>query len=124
MRGLALTYIGQGQYELAEPLLKEAQVLLNRHITTPQTSPYLAQKMTSNLNAYAKLYLAQGRYAEAEPILKRALEIWENVPNPDHPDMTETLKNLTTLYRATDRTDEADVLEQRIARIRGETIKE
>ena len=36
MGGLALTYIGQERYELAEPLLNEAQVLLDRHISKPQ----------------------------------------------------------------------------------------
>ncbi|MCP9462669.1 MAG: tetratricopeptide repeat protein, partial [Nitrospira sp.] len=64
------------------------------------------------------LYDAQGRYATAEPLLKRSLAIWEKTLGPDHPDVATSLENLAVLYRATQRSSEAQPLEQRAAKIR------
>ena len=78
--------------------------------------------MTFNLNACAKLYLAQKQYEEAEVYVDRALEIWEKVPGPAHPDMVPVLESAARLYHATERDQEAEALEQRALAIR-DTLK-
>ena len=49
---------------------------------------------------------------------ERALAIWEKALGPDHPNIAASLNNLAELYRATERIDEAEKLEQRAAKIR------
>ncbi len=44
--------------------------------------------------------------------------IREKSLGPDHPDVASSLENLARLYRATERTREAEELEARAARIR------
>jgi hypothetical protein len=60
----------------------------------------------------------QGESAKAEPLLKRALAIREKALGPDHPHVAQSLENLANLYRASERNAEAEVLEQRAAKIR------
>ena len=55
--------------------------------------------------------------AQAEPLYKRSLAIVEKALGPDHPDVAIDLNNLALLYRAMNRDDEAEPLEQRAARI-------
>jgi len=74
--------------------------------------------VATSLNNLASLYQDQGDYASAEPLYKRSLAILEKALGPDHPYVAGSLENLALLYRATKRSSEADVLEQRAARIR------
>ena len=74
--------------------------------------------MAESLNNLATLYHAQGQYTQAEPLYKNALAIEEKALGPDHPAVVTSLENLTALYRATKRDEEAETLEQRAARIR------
>ena len=94
--------------------------MLNRHTTNPQKSPGVAE----NLSAYGHLYLAQKKYTQAEAYLERSLDIWERVPDLYRPNMAKTLESLAALYRATDRDEEAEALEQRIISIRSKAITE
>ena len=55
--------------------------------------------------------------ALAEPLYKRALAIREQALGPHHPSVATSLNGLAVLYRATERDTEAEVLEQRAARI-------
>jgi tetratricopeptide (TPR) repeat protein len=64
------------------------------------------------------LYQTQGQYAQAEPLYMRALAIDEKALGADHPDVARDLNNLAALYRAMNRDDAAETLEQRAARIR------
>lgn len=113
--GLALSHIEQGKYEPAEAFLDEEQALLNQRqrLTTPQTSPAIAQ----NLNAYARLYLARKKYIQAVAYLKRVLGIWGKVHGPYRRDMTGTLEITAEFYRATGRDKEAEALEKRAVNI-------
>jgi len=51
-------------------------------------------------------------------LYQRALAIAETALGPEHPTVATSLNNLAALYRATKRDDEAEMLEQRAARIR------
>jgi hypothetical protein len=42
----------------------------------------------------------------------------EKALGPDHPDVATSLENMATLYRATNRAEEAEVLMRQVARIR------
>ena len=69
------------------------------------------------LNDLAALYDSQERYDAAESCYSRALAILENALGPDHPDVIANVENLTALYRATNREDEALELEGRASLI-------
>ena len=58
-----------------------------------------------------------GKYDRGVVVAKKALEVAEQNAGPDHPDVAVDLNNLAVLYRATNRDDEAELLEQRAARI-------
>jgi tetratricopeptide (TPR) repeat protein len=49
----------------------------------------------------------QGRYAEAEPLLKRALAIREKALGPEHPEVAAVLENISRLYEAMGKRQEA-----------------
>jgi tetratricopeptide (TPR) repeat protein len=63
----------------------------------------------------------RGRYVEAEPLFDRALAIYERVLGPEHPDVANSLNNLTRLYRAQGRYVEAEPLCERALAIREKT---
>ena len=60
-----------------------------------------------------------GKYDRGVVVAKKALEVAEQNVGPDHPDVATSLNNLALLYRAMNRDDEAEPLEQRAARIEG-----
>ena len=73
--------------------------------------------MATSRNNLAGLYYNQGQYAQAEPLYKRSLAIREKALGPDHSDTAASLENMAALYRATNRIEEADALERRVARM-------
>ena len=58
-----------------------------------------------------------GQYGRGVVVAKKALEVAEQNVGPDHSDVAASLNNLAGLYRAMNRDDEAELLEQRAARI-------
>ena len=64
-----------------------------------------------------ELYRA-GAYDRAVAVAQKALRVAERNVGPNHPDEATVLENLAAVYRATDRSSEAEALEQRAARIR------
>jgi hypothetical protein len=58
-------------------------------------------------------YLAQDQYTKAAPLYQRSLVIKEKAVGPNHPSVATSLNNLAELYRATNRTSEAEALEKR-----------
>ena len=64
-----------------------------------------------------ELYRA-GQYDRAVVVAKAALQVAEQNVGPDHPSVATSLENLASLYRATSRPMEAEVLEQRARNIR------
>lgn len=55
----------------------------------------------------------RARYRGAEPLYQRSLAILEKALGPDHPHVAGSLNNLAALYRAQDRTTEAEALKSR-----------
>ncbi len=58
-----------------------------------------------------------GDYEKALPLYQRALEIYEKVLGPQHPDVATTLNNLAGLYYHTERYEEALPLLERSLKI-------
>ena len=58
-----------------------------------------------------------GKYDRGVVVAKKALEVAEQNVGPDHPSVATSLNNLALLYRAMNRDDEAEPLEQLAARI-------
>ncbi len=69
------------------------------------------------LNDEVKELYRTGKYDRGVVVAKKALEVAEQNVGPDHPDVATSLNNLAELYRAMNRDDEAEPLEQRAARI-------
>jgi tetratricopeptide (TPR) repeat protein len=70
----------------------------------------LAGPAFSNL---AQLYRMQGRYAEAEAAHHRALAIFAQEPESDHPTIARAFVRLAVFYAEQDRDEEARPLYQR-----------
>ena len=66
----------------------------------------------------ADLHKAQGRYVAAESLYQRSLAIREKALGPDHPDVAASLENMSKLYAAMDKPDDAKKLADRAAEIR------
>jgi hypothetical protein len=63
------------------------------------------------------MYLNQGQYTFAEPLFNRSLSIVEKTLGPNHPYSAAVLNNMAKLYRATNRSKEAEAFEQRVKKI-------
>lgn len=101
----------QGQFEEAEVLLKRAIVIRER--ATPNESP-----LAISLHNLGSVYLDRKQYDAAEPLFKRALDIWTARLGEQHPYVAMCLDKLARVYRHTDRTKEAQELEERAKAIR------
>ena len=64
-----------------------------------------------------RLYRA-GKYERAIIVAQEVLKVAEDNVGPNHPDVATSLNNLASLYRGTDRSEEAKKLEERAARIK------
>eukprot|EP00633_Aureoumbra_lagunensis_P002866 CAMPEP_0197302774 /NCGR_PEP_ID=MMETSP0890-20130614/51260_1 /TAXON_ID=44058 ORGANISM="Aureoumbra lagunensis, Strain CCMP1510" /NCGR_SAMPLE_ID=MMETSP0890 /ASSEMBLY_ACC=CAM_ASM_000533 /LENGTH=633 /DNA_ID=CAMNT_0042782465 /DNA_START=287 /DNA_END=2188 /DNA_ORIENTATION=+ len=53
-----------------------------------------SSKFATGLNNLALLLEKQGEYDEAKPLYERAIEIWEKVHGPNHPEVATGLNNL------------------------------
>ena len=69
------------------------------------------------LNDEVKELYRKGKYDRGVVVAKKALEVAEQNVGPDHPSVATSLNNLALLYRAMNRDDEAEPLEQLAARI-------
>ena len=69
------------------------------------------------LNDEVMELLRTGKYDRGVVVAKKALEVAEQNVGLDHSSVATSLNNLAGLYRATNRDDEAELLEQRAARI-------
>lgn len=108
---LATLYTTQSDYAKAEAHYKSSLAILEK-----ASSPDDLEKVEV-LHGLARLYNKHGDYAKAEPIYKRRLAILEKTI-PDSPGFPESLEELAALYRATNRNEEAEPLEQRAANLR------
>ena len=109
---LAELYFRTGQYERAEPLLR--QVLETRQQLLGKNDPKVADAIEElGLNLFD-----QGRYAEAEDRLRESLalrlEIFGEEP---HPDTSQNMSNLALLRRIRGDLDEAKALQTQVLEI-------
>lgn len=118
LNNLAALYKAQGRLNEAEPLYKEAVVILRAAL--PEGHPDIA----TDLNNLAGLYQAQGRLNEAEPLFQEALTICRIALPKGHPDIAQSLNNLAGLYRVQGRLSEAEPLYNEALAIRRAALPE
>jgi tetratricopeptide (TPR) repeat protein len=101
--GIGNFYRGQGNYNFAEPWLREflevKQRLGGEHLD-----------IALSLTHLALLYESQGKYEEAEPLFLSALEMYKRLLGEEHLDVAASLNNLAELYRSQGKYEEAEPL--------------
>ncbi len=100
-----------GKYDRAVVVAKKALAVAEKNVGPNHPD------VATSLDNLALIYGVQAQYAVAEPLHKRALAIREEALGPDHPAVGQSLNNLAVLCRATNRDEEAEILELRAARI-------
>ena len=65
------------------------------------------------LKSLGMLYQKLERYSEAEPLYRQSLEIFDNTEGAPHPDLMSLLWTMAALLEETDRSEEAELLEER-----------
>ncbi len=104
LNNLAESYRANGQYEMAEPLFRQALEIGRK--TLGEAHPDYA----IHLNNLAGLLNATGRVEEAEPLYREALETTRKTLGEAHPAYAIRLNNLAVLLRETGRVEEAEPL--------------
>lgn len=104
---LAAIGIANGDYPAAE---RHARIALDH---APAANPVTAMI----LNNLAQACRFQEKYLEAETHYRRAIEIWESVAGPSHPDLAKGLMNLAAFYHDRGREAGAEDLYRRAAAI-------
>ena len=88
-------------------------------VTTPSAVAQGAGYEWSNLNRQAIGLHQAGKYDLAEAFAKKALDLAERNVGLGHKDVATSLESLAAVYRAMERHEEAETLEERAADIRG-----
>ncbi|PNJ40826.1 KLC3 isoform 5, partial [Pongo abelii] len=104
LHNLVIQYAGQGRYEVAVPLCRQALEDLER------SSGHCHPDVATMLNILALVYRDQNKYKEATDLLHDALQIREQTLGPEHPAVAATLNNLAVLYGKRGRYREAEPL--------------
>ncbi|XP_066127902.1 kinesin light chain 3 isoform X5 [Saccopteryx bilineata] len=116
LHNLVIQYAGQGRYEVAVPLCRQALEDLER------SSGHCHPDVATMLNILALVYRDQNKYKEATDLLHDALQIREQTMGPEHPAVAATLNNLAVLYGKRGRYQEAEPLCQRALEIREKVL--
>ncbi|ERE50902.1 kinesin light chain 1 isoform 2, partial [Cricetulus griseus] len=116
LHNLVIQYAGQGRYEVAVPLCRQALEDLER------SSGHCHPDVATMLNILALVYRDQNKYKEATDLLHDALQIREQTLGPEHPAVAATLNNLAVLYGKRGRYREAEPLCQRALDIREKVL--
>ncbi|XP_059761987.1 kinesin light chain 3 isoform X2 [Balaenoptera ricei] len=116
LHNLVLQYAGQGRYEVAAPLCRQALEDLER------SSGHCHPDVATLLNILALVYRDQNKYKEATDLLYDALQIREQTLGREHPAVAATLNNLAVLYGKRGRYQEAEPLCQRALEIREKVL--
>jgi tetratricopeptide (TPR) repeat protein len=95
-------YIGQGNFDLAEPSLKKCVHATQRRLGDENIDTL------SSINILGELYYLQGKYKESEDLFLKSLEMRKRILGDDHPDVATSLNNLGGLYQIQERYDEAE----------------
>jgi tetratricopeptide (TPR) repeat protein len=89
--------------------LVEAEGLYQRAIAILRARPPVVELGTA-LNNLGNVLAARGRRDEAETALRGAIEVWEKLLGPEHPNIAAALSNLSTLARSRHHYTEAEQL--------------
>ncbi|XP_072464124.1 kinesin light chain 3 isoform X2 [Notamacropus eugenii] len=116
LHNLVIQYAGQGRYEVAVPLCRQALEDLEH------TSGHCHPDVATMLNILALVYRDQNKYKEATELLQDALQIREQTLGSEHPAVAATLNNLAVLYGKRGRYREAEPLCQRALEIREKVL--
>ncbi|XP_074075397.1 kinesin light chain 3 isoform X2 [Macrotis lagotis] len=116
LHNLVIQYAGQGRYEVAVPLCRQALEDLEH------TSGHCHPDVATMLNILALVYRDQNKYKEATELLQDALQIREQTLGLEHPAVAATLNNLAVLYGKRGRYREAEPLCQRALEIREKVL--
>nr|XP_019610456.1 PREDICTED: kinesin light chain 3 isoform X1 [Rhinolophus sinicus] len=116
LHNLVIQYAGQGRYEVAVPLCRQALEDLER------SSGHCHPDVATMLNILALVYRDQNKYKEATDLLHDALQIREQTLGPEHPAVAATLNNLAVLYGKRGRYCEAEPLCHRALEIREKVL--
>jgi tetratricopeptide (TPR) repeat protein len=98
-----------GDYEAAEPLLREA--LQMRQHTLEANHPDIAVNQRELGGCLAALH----RFAEARSLLLQSYETLRDEQGADHQDTRRTLERLATLYEEWGKPERAEAMEARLA---------
>ena len=104
---LAAILDGQGKYDEAEALYRQALAVFER-VYGPDH-----YELAVTFNNLAALSHAKGDDAEAEQLYRRPWPSRRRSLGPDHPDVAMTLNNLAVLYKSAGKYSEAEPLYQR-----------
>ncbi|XP_053973926.1 kinesin light chain isoform X4 [Hylaeus volcanicus] len=116
LHNLVIQYAGQGRYEVAVPLCKQALEDLEK------TSGHDHPDVATMLNILALVYRDQNKYKEAANLLNDALTIREKTLGEFHPAVAATLNNLAVLYGKRGKYTEAEPLCKRALEIREKVL--
>lgn len=101
---LAQTYRALGRNDDAEPHLRAALEICERHLPTDDPQRAIA------VNNLGDVLHAQGRLPEAESLYRTALDSLDQSPSPDGPTKATMLNNLSIVLMDQGRLDEAEPL--------------
>ena len=104
LNNLAVIYVEQGRFELAEPLFK--QVVASEAKTHEKDDP----RRLKTLHNYAGQLQRLEKLDEAEATLNEVLDLRRQVLGPEHIDTLATLGELAAVYQLQGRYDEAEHL--------------
>ncbi|XP_045148682.1 kinesin light chain 3 [Echinops telfairi] len=116
LHSLVIQYAGQGRYEVAVPLCRQALEDLERSLG------HCHPDVATMLNILALVYRDQNKYKEATDLLHDALQIREQTLGSEHQAVAATLNNLAVLYGRRGRYQEAEPLCQRALEIREKVL--
>lgn len=108
---LADAYYEQGKFRNADSLYVEAISKWKKLLG--KWNPDYAMSLFS----YGKMQLAAGNYFKADSLLAEAKRIQEKVLGKDHPDYLNTCTELSELFERQLKWDEAELMQQEVARI-------
>lgn len=114
--GLASLYVSQGQYDVAQRLLKKVIAICD--VPASMDVSRLFRKpwdggvdLGGSLINLARIYEARGQEGDGLPLYERALSARKKAFGPGHPKTRETIRQLARLYRQKGRQSEAEDIE-------------
>jgi tetratricopeptide (TPR) repeat protein len=116
LREKADLFIRQGQYEKAEPLLKQSKAIRERFYG-PEHSD-IAQILSDQ----GYVDQQKGRYADAETAYKRAIDIYTKARGEQHHLTVDVMKRLADLYRLMNKTGDAAATTQAVLNLQRSSL--